>query len=247
MDSSRFSIELGLRLGNYLGDITDEDGKFYRDIGLGVVEEDGTHSALDPEGSSVGLEIGGFFHLTSDAAVGAAFKTQWVTEKPNKLLKESNEESELLSAKIIEAKFRLEPITMHRAKFGVEFGVGGAFGTLNRFGQAVEHMSLIRSGVINSTEAPPDGMTLTEIADNMENYTRTGNRSLDVSGLHYDMALRVTGYMGNGFGICLRLGFERTNWSVNDDDPLRAYGSDRYPEELSGFGADFVIGIVKKF
>lgn len=246
VDSSRFSIELGLRLGNYLGDITDQDGKFYRDIGLGIVDDDGEHVALDPVGTSLGFEIGGFFHLNPDAAVGAAFKIQSVTEKSSKPI-ESNEGTELLSARIVEAKFRLEPVEFDQVKFGVEFGVGGAFGTMRRFGLAVDNMSTIRSGILNSNSTPPNGMTLAEIADNVEEYTRTGNRPLNVSGMHFDMALRATGYIANGFGIGLRLGFERTNWSLSDTDPLQTYGADQYPEKFSGFGADFVVGIIKKF
>lgn len=246
VDSSRFSVELALRLGNYLGDITDRDGKFYRDIGLGIVDDDGKHVALDPVGTSLGFEIGGFFHLNPDAAVGAAFKLQSVTEKSSKPI-ESNEGTELLSARIVEAKFRLEPVAFDQIKFGVEFGVGGAFGTMRRFGQAVEHMQVIRSGILNSNATPPDGYTLAEIADNIEEYARVGNRPRDVSGLHFDMALRATGYIANGFGVCVRVGFERTNWSFGDSDPLRGYNADPYPDSFSGFGAEVVLGVVKKF
>jgi hypothetical protein len=241
-DSSRFSVEVGLGFGNLLGDITDKDGEYYRNVGFGVVDSKGNVSPIDPSGAAFVLDAGCYFQLAKSLAVGPAFKYQSVSEAPKMPMKDNSSE-DLLSAKIAMAKIRWEPIQVQNLRFGLEGGIGMGFGTLHRYGLAVKHMDLIRSNL--ESQAAANNLTSTMI-DNIVSYGTEGNRPLDLRGLHFELAARASALFRYGFGVFGTIGFERTNWSVTGNDPLDTRLT-KYPSSVSGFGVELRLGLLKQF
>jgi hypothetical protein len=237
-DSSRFSLELSVGMGNYLGDITDQDGEYYKSVGFGLKDAKGNVQPIDPGGFSLVVDAGGYFTLLPHLAVGPAFKYQYAMENPGLPVKDENGTT-MLSAEILLAKVRWEPLGVQNVRLGVEGGVGMGFGTLHRYGLAVEQMDLIYGNLLNQ------GIPYNTV-NNAAMFGKEGNRSLDLLGLNYKLAARMSALLRNGWGMFGTLGFESTRWWVRSEDPLNT-GAYKYPSRLSQFGFEFTFGGFKEF
>lgn len=241
-DTSRFSIEVGFGFGNYAGVMIDKDDEYYRNIGFGLVDKKGKTMPVDPYGTSLVLEAGCFLNLAPHLAIGPAYKYQNVSEQPDMPVKDEDG-ADLLSANILLAKVRWEPLGFQNVRVGMEGGLGIGFGTLRRFGLAADHMDIITNNL--QSQAATLNLSATDIGA-MTSYGTEGNRPLDLMGLHYKLAVRVSALLRAGWGLCGTMGFEGTNWKVTGDDPL-ATRVTKYPSSPTGYGFELTVGAFKEF
>lgn len=236
LDSSKYSFEAGLRMGDAGGSVVDQDNKLYDDVGFDLVDSKGNASSIDAVGTEVGLDLGAYARLSRFLTGGLGFVYQYTSTSPSEVTSnDSKFEAELMTEEAFLLRARIHPWAVWRLRFGFELGAGPSFATLHRFGLAEKNISVITEGTVSNGGSSAS-------AANVQSYVDEGNKPLDLSGYRLEFALECDQYLARHFGVNLRLGAHLSEWSVSGSDPLR-YWTPKYPSSLSAYGFDITVGI----
>lgn len=243
LDASKISLGMALRMGNLDGQIFDREKRFYRDVGLWIIDKNGGDSSVSPVGTSLGVDFEALYRVRPSLDAGLAFVVQSTTIHLDGFT-EKNFEGVMLRENALMARARYMPFSLERVRFGFEGGLGWGLGTLHRFVFASNQVDTIRNRILGASRPASD--SLVAAADSVVRYIEAAARGLEVSGLRYEAALVAACAFDRGVGAKLRVGFRRSFLSPAGTDSL-ATMSPRYPFPVKAYGFDFSVGVSGSF
>lgn len=232
LDSTKaHRIEANFSLTGHFGDITEEDEDFYREVGLQVIDKDGTSEAVEASALGVGLSLAYWRLTNSKVELGAGYQFVRGTEKAVPAV-EGEEGKDLFQRHTVTARARLLPVEVNALRVGLEVATGYGFGTLHRYSLAADQVNLLTSGV-----GDPATRSL------IRSYILEANEPIGVRGPHFELHLVSSNQINESVNFLVKLGYDVTLWSITESDPLDARVR-KYPSSISsqGFGLQMGFG-----
>jgi len=223
-----WGVEFGLRLGSQFGTMRDRDENFYKAIGLGLVQKDGSQENIELSVLAYAADLAVYKTVRPRLRIGFGASALGSSSEPgNANVKDGSKD--FMSRQAFTARLRWLPFQLRMpngalTSIEVEPAFGYAIGTLHRYGLAAAQLD----GALD---------TAPEVA---KTYITTANKAVSVDGMHFELLGMLSQRLPSGFLWGLGGGITYTRWDLSGD-PLATwtFNGGRYPKSLDDVGICF--------
>lgn len=226
--SRGWGVEVGLRLGSQFGTMRNRDEDFYKAIGLGLVQKDGSQENIELSVLAYAADLAVYKTVRPRLRIGFGTSALGASSEPGNA-NVKNGSQDFMSRQAFTARLRWLPFQLRLpngtlTSFEVEPAFGYAIGTLHRYGLAAAQLD----GALD---------TAPEVA---KTYIATANKAVSVDGMHFELFGMMSQQLPSGLLWGLGCGVTYTRWDLSSD-PLATwtFNGGRYPKSLDDVGVCF--------